>query len=153
MGPTCLTVDGRDPALLKATRTTKKPAAKKMSSIGRGRVKKATWPTLDWKGELFRLYLFQAYHRFSSRTETFHFVHDAVQSTTDFLLCSDLEILHIPSTLPSWQNNSLSFEANMSLKMKVVFYKSSTDMMDFLHALHRTVPTTLKTRTVSVLII
>ena len=101
MGTTWLTTDGRDPALLRATRTTKKPAAKKMSSIERERVKKATWPTLDWKGELFHLYFFQVYHRFSSRTETFHFVHDAVQSTTDFLLCSDLEKLHIPSTLPS----------------------------------------------------
>ena len=55
-----VTLDGRDPLLLMAT---KKRITTNMSSIERERVKKQgiTWPTLDWKGILWVLLCSFAY--------------------------------------------------------------------------------------------
>ena len=97
MGTTWLTVDGRDPLLLKATMTSKKGPTKKLSSIERERVKKDTWPTLGWKSELFHLH-FPGLPKIFLHNINILCFHDAVQSTTDFLLCSDLEKPQTPST-------------------------------------------------------
>ena len=120
MGTTRWTVDGRVPVSIKATRTSKNGAGKKMCSIERERMKKTTWPTLEWEGEFFHLHFPGFLQIFLSNINNKHsflpwwMMINSIQNRFPPSLFRSGEAAYpiYPAQLTEWL--SFSFEAKMS---------------------------------------